>query len=360
MVTLDRDSIQGPRATSPERGRLAGVLLRESYRTKVLPSNPTARRVRARRWIWLLAPWGCFVEPPVPVLEAMEDSSGVATSGVAESEGDAETHAESDTSTATAASAGSSSSDDDDSGSSDVAIDCTPAPDGIVAWWRGDGDTVDSVGGEPASAMGGMQPNGVGYVGEAFRFDGIDDALSVGDSPAIAAMTYAFTIEAWLRLDDLEPPAGEGEMSLGDMEIVGKMAAGLEPNADGWRLFKQTDADELWFCVGATGNGCRADGSNTVRTAAVAAGAWLHVAAVKDGERIAIFLDGQLADDGMLVDAVDTATVPVSLGASTAELDAVYDSFFFGMIDELALYDRALSDDEISLLASASAGKCRD
>jgi len=315
-------------------------------------------RARALRWICVLAPWGCFVEPPMSAPEPLDSSSGAASTGAVESEGEGE--AEADASDSTPAIDASSSSEDDGSGSTGVAIDCIAAPAGIVAWWRADGDTVDSVGGEPASAIGGMQPNGVGYVDEAFRFDGVDDALTVGVSPALGAMTGAFTIEAWLRLDDLDPPGDPDGVLLGDMEIVGRMAPGLAPNADGWRLFKQTDADELWFCMGALDNGCRADGSNTVRTAAVDAGAWLHVAAVKDGQRIAIFLDGRLADDSLLVDAIDTASTPVSLGASTAELDSVYGSFFFGMIDELAIYDRALSDDELVLLADASAGKCRE
>jgi hypothetical protein len=293
------------------------------------------------------------VDPPLLGDDSSESSGPSETSGaVASTSSDvSESEADADTTAGDPA----SSSGDDEVGSSGEVIDCAPAPAGIIAWWRGDGDMLDSIGGEVASPVGGLEANADGYVAEAFRFDGVDDALSVAEA---ATTTESFTVEAWLRLDDLEPPETD-EAALGDMEIIGKMAVGDAPNADGWRLFKQTDADELWFCVGAIDNGCRPDAVNTVRTPSMPADQWLHVAAVKDGERIAIHLDGMLVAESTLVDPIDTSVASISIGASTADVTDGYTSFFFGTIDEVALYDRALSDDEVSALASASEGKCR-
>ncbi|HET6584845.1 MAG TPA: LamG domain-containing protein [Nannocystaceae bacterium] len=307
------------------------------------------------RWVGVLAACGCFVDPPLLDSEDSDASAPGETSSAAPlgSSGDAEAEAEASTAAPTSA------SDGGDDGSTGAAIDCAPTPAGMVAWWRGDGDMIDAVGGEAASAVGGVEANAEGYVAEAFHFDGVDDALSVGHSEA---PTASFTVEAWLRLDDLEQPPASAVTVVGDMEIVGKMAVGDAPNADGWRLFKQTDADELWFCVGAIDNGCRADSPNTVRTPSAAVGEWLHVAAVKEGERIAIHLDGTLVAESTLVDPVDTSLAAVSIGASTADVTDEtngYTAFFYGRIDEVALYDRALSDSEVSALASATEGKCR-
>jgi hypothetical protein len=88
-------------------------------------------------------------------------------------------------------------------------------------------------------------------------------------------------------------------------------------------------------------------------------GEWLHVAAVKDGDRIAIHLDGTLVAESTLVDPIDTSIAAVSIGASTADVTDGYTSFFYGTIDEVALYDRALTGGEVSALASATEGKCR-
>lgn len=308
------------------------------------------------RWVGVFAACGCFVDPP-PLESDASESSGAGETSSGPSSGSSDEDAPDD-GTTTMEPAGSSD-DDGEVESSGELLDCAPTPAGMVAWWRGDGDMIDSVGGEIASAIGGVEANADGYVAEAFRFDGVDDALSVGhaDSP-----TASFTVEAWLRLDDLEQPAATDATVLGDMEIVGKMAVGATPNADGWRLFKQTDADELWFCLGASDNGCRPDSPNTVRTPTAPVGEWLHVAAVKDGDRIAIHLDGTLVAESTLVDPIDTPLASVSIGASTADVADVtdgYTSFFYGAIDEVALYDRALSEGEVSALASASEGKCR-
>ncbi len=307
------------------------------------------------RWLWGLVASGCFVDAPALGDGADDDESEAAHddgSDGAPDPGDGS----SDEGTPTSGPGESASSDDGtDAESTGAPIDCAPTPPGIVAWWRADGDMSDSIGGATASSMGGLDATAVGYVHEGFHFDGIDDALAIDDAMVLGT---AFTIEAWVRLDGLDQPQTDAGVA-GDMEIVGKMAAGASPNADGWRLFKQTDADELWFCVGALDNGCRPDGANTVHTASTPVDEWQHVAAVRDGDRIAIHLDGVLVDESTLVDAIDTSTAAVSIGAGTADIGATFTSFFFGTIDEVALYDRALAPDELAALADATAGKCR-
>jgi len=311
------------------------------------------------RWLGAFVVGGCFVEPPPLVAASSESDDGAQTSDALETTALPGDDTEADEDSTAAAPQSSSSDDDDQHGTSGAPIDCAPTPAGIVAWWRGDGDMTDSIGGVAASAVGGLEANAAGYVGEAFHFDGVDDALAIGDALVFAEPTDSFTVEAWVRLDALEQPRATDATVPGDMEIVGKMAAGATANADGWRLFKQTDADELWFCVGAPANGCRPDGENTVRTGSTPVNEWLHVGAVRDGDRIAIHLDGVLVDESMLVDAIDTSAAAVSIGASTAEVTDDYTSFFFGTIDEVAFYDRALASTELAELANSPAGKCR-
>jgi hypothetical protein len=313
-------------------------------------------------WLWACFVCGCFVVPPPLAAESSESGADAdaETSDAPANPSMPEADAEEDGGEGTTAHDPASSSTDDGAvGTSGEAIDCAPTPAGIVAWWRGDGDMTDSIGGAAANAVGGLDANAAGYVEEAFHFDGVDDALAIDDALVFAEPTDAFTVEAWVRLDALEQPGTTDATVPGDMEIIGKMVAGATPNADGWRLFKQTDADELWFCVGALDNGCREDGDNTVHTAATPIGEWLHVAAVRDGDRIAIHLDGMLVGESTLVAPIDTSAAAVSIGASTAEITDDFTSFFFGTIDEVALYDRALADDELEALANATAGKCR-
>ena len=89
----------------------------------------------------------------------------------------------------------------------------------------------------------------------------------------------------------------------------------------------------------------------------LALNAWHHVAATWDGASIKVYVDG--VKEGEVASA---ATLPSDLGASTAIgawLDAG-NGFFTGSIDEVEIFDRALSDEEIrSIYWAGSAGKIK-
>ena len=61
---------------------------------------------------------------------------------------------------------------------------CTPAAVGMISWWSGDGNALDA-----RSRNNGTLQNGAtfstGYVGQAFDLDGVDDYVSIPDSPSV-------------------------------------------------------------------------------------------------------------------------------------------------------------------------------
>lgn len=72
---------------------------------------------------------------------------------------------------------------------------CAPSPAGMVAWWPGDLDATDRLGGNPGTLLNGAT-FAVGKVGPAFSFDGNDDTVQVPDSPALRPQQL--TVEAWV------------------------------------------------------------------------------------------------------------------------------------------------------------------
>src|SRR5882672_5018783 len=76
------------------------------------------------------------------------------------------------------------------------AADCVPAPDGVVAWWRAEGNALDSVATNHGTLVNGAA-FAQGQVGQAFSFDGANAFLSVPDSTAWDLGTNDFTIELW-------------------------------------------------------------------------------------------------------------------------------------------------------------------
>jgi uncharacterized repeat protein (TIGR01451 family) len=74
------------------------------------------------------------------------------------------------------------------------AVDC-PYP-GPVAWFRAEGDATDSAGGNNGTLQNGAT-FAPGQVGQAFLVDGLDDYVTVPDSPALRPVNL--TIEGWFN-----------------------------------------------------------------------------------------------------------------------------------------------------------------
>lgn len=74
---------------------------------------------------------------------------------------------------------------------------CVPALPGTIAWWSGDGNANDAVGG-----YNGTLKNGTtfteGKVCQAFSFDGVDDFIDLGTANIIGSGNAPFSISLWI------------------------------------------------------------------------------------------------------------------------------------------------------------------
>jgi hypothetical protein len=81
-------------------------------------------------------------------------------------------------------------------------------------------------------------------------------------------------------------------------------------------------------------------------------GVWVHVAASFDGSTLRVYTNGVLA--GSVAATFDLQGKPLTIAQAHQG-----QSFFAGLIDELSIYNRALSDSEIAAIYNAgSSGKC--
>src|SRR5215471_17609139 len=74
---------------------------------------------------------------------------------------------------------------------------CFSAPDGLIAWWPGDGNALAIVGTNNGSLQGGATATNAGFIGSAFTFDGTNSFVQIPDSPLFHPTN--FTVEAWVR-----------------------------------------------------------------------------------------------------------------------------------------------------------------
>lgn len=223
---------------------------------------------------------------------------------------------------------------------------CAPTAAGLVGWWSGDGHVDDRAGDLHGTPLGGVDWR-PGLVSDALWFDGIDDGVALGPDPRLAFADGPFTVEGWIRPEDF---SGAG----GCRWIFTRHAT---DDRSGWRF---------GTCVGFPGPGThliyrdRQTGVDTIAPISQPAGEWMHVAAVRRGTgsgELELYLQGERVATGTSAGRFD--------GASNAYIGRLESppfhnvDYFHGLIDELAVYGRALDATELGAVVDAGmAGKC--
>jgi hypothetical protein len=208
---------------------------------------------------------------------------------------------------------------------------CLPRPAGLVGWWRGEDDGADSAGANKAS------PNGTvtfapGKVGHAFRF------LGNGFESAPVKLSGAMTLDFWVMVGS---PGQEAWVSAASTGLPGDFDPFFQIMLDGrdhWKLDAGNPPNEITPLVGDA-------------TALI----FQHLAATYDGSRSVVFyLNGvQVATAGW-VGAKPLAYEALKLGTNRDQ-----NRHFVGLVDEVHLFNRALSAAEVAAIYRAdSAGIC--
>jgi Concanavalin A-like lectin/glucanases superfamily/Immunoglobulin domain len=219
------------------------------------------------------------------------------------------------------------------------SADCVLPPDGLVAWWPGEGNANDIVGTNNGTLRGGAT-FASGKVGRAFDFDGSGSVL-VPDAPALR-FTNAVTIEAWIY------PKSEGSAAA----IVCKWFGNGNQFSYSTAIESTGKAYILVSSDGLTSTPS-VDYQIVYSTNTVPLNQWTHFAGVYDGAWLKVYLNGVLENRVAWTKGIFPGTAPLVIG------EALYQSALTGLIDEPTLYSRALSDTEIQEIYNAgSAGKC--
>ena len=226
---------------------------------------------------------------------------------------------------------------------------CSPAAAGIVGWWPGDGTANDISGTNNGALQGGATASAAGLVSSAFTFDGTNGYVQIPDAPALRPTNL--TVEAWVRFSSLE---SAGTAAAGQQYIVFKQntrTSGFE----GYNLAKLRIAggDVLAFIVSSASGQLAELHSATL----VSAGVWYHVAGVRGSNFTQLYVNGQLESQTSVSFAQDYGSYPLLFGTSG---QTYWDRKLKGSLDEVSLYNRALSSNEVSAIYIAgAAGKCK-
>lgn len=217
---------------------------------------------------------------------------------------------------------------------------CSPAPVGLVSWYSGDGNALDS-----RSRNNGTLQNGAtfasGNVGQAFDLDGVNDSVSAPDSPSLRPVNL--TIEGWFRFDSTGS----------NRTLISKQVGGTGSSSfTAFYLPNQPQGLQLGFSTGI------ASGLNNPIAVSFmpTLGQWNHLAFTFDDvtKTQRIYINGSLAGSNIVSNSVGYDSNVIKLGMGSSAL------FFDGGIDEVSIYDRSLLLSEIqAIMGAGTAGKCK-
>src|SRR3989344_4573527 len=212
---------------------------------------------------------------------------------------------------------------------------------GLVGYWSFDGKDMAGVTAYDRSgnANNGTLTNGptraIGKIGQGLSFDGVDDYVNAGSATSLDNLETV-TYSAWIY------PKGYGSGSQG--HIFNKGAANWNSS-----FYFNSGSTLRFFWEYSVAS------VNSITSNTIALNVWAHVAVTYDvnGDRKAhIYINGvetsystQTASSGTRVDNAGESQI---IGADDA--DATYSRFFNGLIDDVRVYNRALSGDEIKRL----------
>jgi hypothetical protein len=201
-------------------------------------------------------------------------------------------------------------------------------PPGLVASYgfeEGSGTTTADASGNNNQ---GTLTNGAGWAaagkhGKAATFDGVNDFVSVADSSSLD-LTTGMTLEAWVNPAAL----GTAWRTVIFKQQPGDLVYGLYAN-------RNTKVPLGQIFVG----GSERDANGTAQ---LPLNQWSHLAATYDGSTLKVWLNGAQVGTLAIAGAIPASTGPFLIGG-----DAVFSEWFQGSIDDVLVYNRALSQTEI-------------
>jgi hypothetical protein len=209
----------------------------------------------------------------------------------------------------------------------------------LVGWWSFNEDAgdkaIDWSGNGNHGTLAGETKRLIGYDLNALEFNGRSDYVDMGSNGINGVFdsgSTVFTVTGWIRPSLLGP----AESNHGTRNVV--IARAADSTNDNFELgFSQTGNLDLYIDENAD------DNMKTFGIGEVTVGSWHHFAVTFNSGQVEVYLDGNRYVGSFAGDALDQASgSPFTIGTTRHS-----DILFTGLIDDVRVYDRVLTSDQI-------------
>ncbi len=209
---------------------------------------------------------------------------------------------------------------------------CVPVPSGLISWWPGQGNALDSGKTNHGTLIGNVS-YAAAKVGQGFVFDGNGDGVNVGNPTSLHLQD--FTVEAWIKRNSTT----QVSLDAGGGVIFG---CGIDGYALGF-------FDDGHLYLSKPGDPSFVSSSSQITDTN-----FHHVAWTKAGTSVVFYIDG-IAYPAASFTSSFIFTSQIAIGARGDNSG----NSFLGLIDDLAVFSRALSAAEVqSIYNAGNQGKC--
>ena len=180
-----------------------------------------------------------------------------------------------------------------------------------------------------------LVPDRFGNAIGAFHFDGIDDMIEAHSSKSLEIMG-PITLAAWIypeerKTQEIVVKGSRVRIETGTGDIDGFFPYGLALSATGDVIFSLSPNFQ----------------ATQARKHGYPINHWFHVAGTYDGETMRLYVDGEFVAAESVTGTLFVEDAPLLIGTRLR----LPSSTFRGSIDDVRIYDRALNEAEINLLA---------
>jgi len=202
----------------------------------------------------------------------------------------------------------------------------------LVGLWSFDeeeGDTAydNSGNGNDGTVNGAIWDDG--KFGKALSFDGVDNYVGVGHHIELNP-TSAITVECFAKLDSVIPgPVLVRKMDTYSLQVT---------------YFDGESKIEGWVKIGGGWKGVRGVTGGVI----IQTNTWYHFAFTYDGIALKTYVNGQLDRSASVTGSIDSTTKLLDIGRCGPEDGSGEGWYTDGFIDEVRIWDNALSPDTIA------------
>lgn len=217
---------------------------------------------------------------------------------------------------------------------------------GLVSWWRmddvdGSGNPTDYMEANNGTKYGDAIQASGGKLGKAFSLDGNGDYILADD---ISLTSNSLSACVWIKT------SSSNTLQSTDY-ILSKWDGGVTKRI--FVLGQVLNTNTVTFIT--SNSGSYQAGNVLVSTSAINDGIWHHICGIHDGSYNYLYIDGSLDKSVDATNGLYNASLSTSIGCGLVNGTCQANDYFNGLIDDVMIYTRALTSDEVTALYDGTA-----